>query len=277
MKNLLKSESFRFRTTPLIWIIVAGYAVLSVFNGCLTGLVAGNVGWLVEIKDAMTNMANDSQGSLSALLQLMQTMMTGEVNSFNSFIQANASSNLLMALSIFVGVFCLSQKSTGYIKNMLPFVSRKQILSSNLIHTIIFTLILDIAFFIAMLISWKLFFVTLVFDSNTPWYLCVMVFVSITSAIFIYGICDMFKNPKTGMIIAIIYTAGVSKYLYKILDIIFSSLGSKIKIETFLPMGLLSAVNVNEAKTVIICMIMALVYGGGSLLYLYRANKIRDY
>lgn len=277
MKNLIKAEMYRFRTTPLIWGLVIAYAVLSLINGCLTGLVAGNAPWLVEIKGALVGTLGGEQSTFSAMMTLMQEMMTGSVNSFNDFIRASVGSNLLMMLSIFVGVFCLSQKSSGYIKNMMPLKSRSQILSANLFTTLIFTIILDVVYVGTVSATWGLFFNGTMFSIQTLWYLGLMFIITVADALFIYSVCDFFKNPKVGMIIAVIYTAGISKYFYKIIDIIISALGQSFKVESVLPLGLLSAVNPEETLTTTISLVMAAIYGIASIIYLYRVNNKRDY
>ena len=278
MRYLIKAELNRLISTKLIWALVIIYFILSLLNGALTGITTGNADWLVEIKDAFFMAAEDNGIALKSVIDIMENLMsTNQVSTFNSFVQANVSSNLMLMISIFVGFFLLAQKSSGYIKNMIPLRSRNEVLFSNIISLALFTAVLDIIYLIAMGIMWNIFFQESGIDGNTLWYLFVLFIITILNALFIYSICDMFKNPKVGMIIAVIYTAGFSKYMYKIVDIILQAAQINTKIEMFLPLGILSAINATEIKTVLIGGIFAVIYGAAAFFYLYRNSQRRDY
>jgi len=278
MKNILRSDFYRFRHQPGVYVVLVVAFLMMCMNACSLGLVLGNASWLSKVYQNMF----DTVGSSAELSELFATfsLLTGmSSESVFEFISLNMKADLLYYMAVFVAIFIAAPKNTGYLKNTASYYDRNLFFCSKLVLLFLYSFLILVVTFCANALASLIFFEDLPLGDITDFavYVGLTLLLLFTVGVIMSIFAGLFRRPTTGIILIFVYLTLGSGLVYAVMDMILGTLiGREVTIELFTPVGAMSVLKYGNGKTSLIAAIVVGIYLFMSILYEMTLARRKD-
>ncbi len=273
MKNLLFAELYRMKKSKSPLILLLACFGLSLASGAIYGFMFGNAPWLLESYekylgfDPSVFTADPEISGISA------------VNNYADFIGYALKGNLSIYIVLFIAIFLLPLRRSGFIKNIASAHPRSEIF---FVHAVLVTfyafLLVDVSSFAMILISF-IFFRGLPVGGILNLFVFLITASLLLSAIgiVVLMLTDFLRRQMSAIIISTIYLWVGAPLLYTIADLSETlNPNVKFRIQYISLVGNLRQLTSGRWDMVLSALLMVVLYVGLSVLLEMTLIKRRD-
>ena len=259
MKQFLRAELYRMKKSKSPLILLIACAGVSLLNSVTYGFMFGNAGWLTGFYE---NVLGFNPFAISDELGIEAI---GTVKSLGDFTALIVGGNGALFTALFIGIFLVSLRRSGFIRNIASEVSRQQIFVIHAVLIAGFSLLQVLLSAIAPSLVFFLFYRGLPAESFTDMLLYILTAWLLVAAtgIMVLLLTDVFRRPTTAIILSMFYLWIGASLLFAFTDGGGTvQNGTAFRLQYVSLVGNLGLLTAGELDTVLSSLLVVVLYVG---------------